>query len=187
MPFLLHPFFLINRYKRITLSARALLAVKMRVGKVLCISDKLTQRADIEFDLVRNVSELAMENFKKMIFGDEHIKLDNRVFPTCEEEPRANICVVFDSKSNTEGHGGYPVNQVVNEIFEETFSDAAYTFHGTVVMFYIDNEGTKISTALNVGELGGLIRSMKIAIDTHNKDIWQSQCFSDVYVAEPKS
>ena len=154
-------------------------------GRVLCISPELSARADIEHDLFRTVGKLAMEDFRKHIFGGEHVKLDNRVFPTCEEEPRANICAVFDSKSNTQGHGGFPVNTVVNEIFMDTFRDEAYTFHGTVVLFHIDKEGTSISEGLHVEELRHLIRSMSLAIDTHDKDIWQAACFSDVEVAQP--
>ena len=153
--------------------------------RVLSISPEHAERADIEHDLYSTVGKLAMEYFKKNIFGDEHIKLDNRVFPTCEEGDRANICVVFDSNSNTEGPNAFPDNKVVNEIFMDTFRIEEYTFRGTVVMFHIDKEGTSISEGLHVAELEHMIRSMRIAIDTHNKDIWQAAGFSDLEVTEP--
>jgi len=153
--------------------------------RVLCISPEHAAKADIGNDHYRTVAKLAMEDFKKIIFGDEHIKLDNRVFPTCEEGEKANICVVFDSKSNIQGPNAFPVNKVANDIFMDTLRTEEYTFHGTVVMFHIDKEGTSISEGLHVAELGHMIRSMRIAIDTHQKDIWQAAGFSDLEVTEP--
>jgi len=52
-------------------------------------------------------------------------------------------------------------------------------------MFHIDKEGTSISEGLHVAELEHMIRSMRIAIDTHQKDIWQAAGFSDLEVTEP--
>jgi len=162
----------------------ALFAQKM-MRRVLCISPEHTVRADIEQDLYRTDGQMAMKDFKTIIFGGEDVKLDNRVFPTCEEGDRANICVVFDSKSNTEGHNAFPENNVANSIFMDTLRTEEYTFHGTVVMFHIDKEGTSISEGLRVAELGHIIRSMRIAIDTHQKYIWQAAGFSDLEVTIP--
>jgi len=162
----------------------ALFAQKM-MRRVLCISPEHTARADIEQNLYRTDGQLAMKDFKTIIFGGQHVKLDNCVFPTCEEGDRANICVVFDSKSNTQGPNAFPVNKVVNDIFMDTLRTEEYTFRGTVVMFHIDKEGTRISEGLHVAELGHIIRSMRIAIDTHQKYIWQAAGFTDLEVTKP--
>jgi len=141
-------------------------------------------RADMQKHSLGYSAKTTMRGFHQFIFRD-HCRLSNIVMPTGQEGAKANLCCVFDQ---AEGTTGLPPNTVVNDFMEGVLGDSGKTFHGTVVMFYINRAGTRISCDFeDVAELTHLIRCMKIAIETGDEDLWHSEFFVDSDVVEQES
>jgi len=155
---------------------------------VKCIDVMIAEASrdsNIYYKTIMAPAPKALSDMKQKIFRDANIELDNMVFQTGKEGRKKHLCVMYDRRNLEEGHGGLPLNEVVNRMMEEMYGDSQKTLYGTVAMFYINEKGTAIIDCVDDAvELSHVIECMKWVLENEDNAQWHSEAFCDAGVGK---
>jgi hypothetical protein len=110
---------------------------------------------------------------KNNIFELPTMTLDNITLPTTQTGPRAQLCFCWNANDE-----GLRTNTVVNGMMEEIFDGESFTFNGPVVMFYVSEDGSRMSADLeSVEDLNMVVQDIRQAIQTKNLSVGCAEAF----------
>jgi hypothetical protein len=122
----------------------------------------------------KDQGQYVVEEMKKNIFQKPGMTLDNMTLPTTMSQPRSRVCFCWDADEHA-----LNTNSVANGIMEEIFGGKSYTFCGFVVMFYLSEDGKRMSQGIQtVEDLNMVVQDIKRAFQTENFAVGRAEAFA---------
>ena len=146
----------------------------MKHLRSLYVSADSSSRMEAREFWCKDQREFVMAEMKNIIFQKPGMTMDNMTLSTTMSQPRSRVCLCWDADEHA-----LNTNSVTNGMMEEIFGGKSFTFCGFVVMFYLSEDGKRMSAGIKtVEDLNMVVQDIKRAFQTENFAVGRAEAFA---------